>query len=218
MTFDMDFIKRACHNERELIEHFRKKLKAHHHRQYIYTQTEWLEAAVLIPIFFKNGEAHILFTKRTEALKHHKGQISFPGGKADDDDENLERTAIRETCEEIGLRNDDIALLGKTDIFLTNTHFLVQPYVGFFTYPYAFNVNAGEIDRLIEVPLLHLIDETNFKIKFIDFKDQLWPVHYYYYNEDIIWGVTGFLLSNFLNIVFDLNKKLYIKPNEVKSK
>jgi 8-oxo-dGTP pyrophosphatase MutT (NUDIX family) len=176
-------------------------------------QTEWLDAAVLIPIFFKDGQAHLLFTKRTEALKHHKGQISFPGGKFDTTDKNLEKTAIRETCEEIGLRKDDITLLGKTDKFLTNTHFLVQPYAGFFNYPYQFKVNAAEIDRLIEVPLLHLISKANFKIKFIDYKDQIWPIHYYYYQKDVIWGVTGFLLSNFLNIIFDLNKKLYIKAS-----
>ena len=212
MTADTNLINELCHSQDELLEHIRQKLNSHQHCQYIYTQTEWLDAAVLIPVFFKEGEAHLLFTKRTEALRHHKGQISFPGGKFDAEDKNLEKTAMRETCEEIGLRKDDITLLGKTDKFLTNTHFLVQPYAGYFNYPYQFKVNAGEIDRLIEVPLLHLINKANFTIKFIDYKDQIWPIHYYYYQDDVIWGVTGFLLSNFLNIIFDLNKKLYIKP------
>jgi 8-oxo-dGTP pyrophosphatase MutT (NUDIX family) len=200
-----------CKSPEKLIDHIQKKLQTHHHRQYIYTEIEWVDAAVLIPLFFKNNEAHLLFTKRTQFLKHHKGQISFPGGKTDVDDLDLEMTAIRETCEEIGLKKDDITLLGKTDDFLTNTHFLVQPHVGFFSYPYDFKLNPGEIDRLIEVPLAHLLDDGNFQTKFIDYKAHIWPIHYYNYSNDVIWGVTGFLLSNFLNIVFDTKKKLYIR-------
>ncbi len=218
MAADKELISELCLSPDKLLEHMQEKLRAHQPREYIYTQTEWTDAAVLIPVFFDEGQAHLLFTKRTEMLRHHKGQISFPGGKYDSSDSDLERTALRETCEEIGLRRDDITLLGKTDKFLTNTHFLVQPFVGFFSYPYQFKVNAGEIDRLIKVPLLHLTDESNFEIKFIDYKDQLWPVHYYHYKKDVIWGVTGFLLSNFLNIIFDLDKKLYIKPSTDKPK
>ena len=206
------YISELCRSQEKLIQHIRGKLDKHKSRDYIYTQTQWQDAAVLIPLFFKNGEAHLLFTKRTEFLRHHKGQVSFPGGKFDKSDKNLEKTAIRETFEEIGLKKDDINVLGKTDKFLTNTHFLVQPYAGFFSYPYNFKVNSGEIDRLIEVPIQHLTDENFFKVKFISYNDQLWPIHYYYYNDDVIWGVTGFLLSNFLNIVFGLNKELFIKP------
>ncbi len=202
-----------CHSQEKLIQHIRDKLNKHQHKEYIYTKTQWQDAAVLIPLFFKDGEAHLLFTKRTESLPHHKGQISFPGGKFDSADKNLEKTAIRETCEEIGLKKDDINILGKTDKFLTNTHFLVQPYFGSFPYPYDFKINTGEIDRLIEVPILHLLNEDFFNIKFISYNDQLWPIHYYHYNSDVIWGVTGFLLSNFLNIIFDLNKELYINPS-----
>jgi 8-oxo-dGTP pyrophosphatase MutT (NUDIX family) len=205
------YIKDLCRSQKRLTEHIRKRLKAHHHKQYIYIKTDWVDAAVLIPLFFKGGEAHLLFTKRTAFLKHHKGQISFPGGKIDPKDSGLKMTAIRETYEEIGLREDDIRILGKTDDFLTNTHFLVQPYVGFFPYPYNFNVNPAEIDRLIEVPLMHLLDDNNFEVKFIDYKGHLWPIHYYSYKGDIIWGVTGFLLSDFLNIVFDADKALFIK-------
>jgi len=205
-------IPELCRSQKKLIQHISGKLDKHKNRDYIYTQTQWQDAAVLIPLFFKNGEAHLLFTKRTEFLRHHKGQVSFPGGKFDKSDKNLEKTAVRETFEEIGLKKDDINVLGKTDKFLTNTHFLVQPYAGFFPYPYNFKVNSGEIDRLIEVPIQHLTDENFFEVKFISYNDQLWPIHYYYYNDDVIWGVTGFLLSNFLNIAFGLNKELFIKP------
>jgi len=151
------------------------------------------------------AQAHLLFTKRTETVAHHKGQISFPGGRFDDTDSSLEFTALRETEEEVGIHQNQVEILGRTDRFLTNTYFLVSPYVGFFSYPYPYVVSEAEIDRIIEVPLLHLLQPDIFETKPIKKDGQSWMVHYYHYQSDVIWGVTGFLLSNFLSILFDHN-------------
>jgi len=188
----------------ELYPLIRSRLETHHHTTYQYADVPYREAAVLIPLFFKETIPHILFTKRTDKVEHHKSQISFPGGAQDKDDANLRVTALRETMEEVGIKKEDIFILGHTDKFLTNTNFMVTPYVGHFTYPYPYHVNPEEITRLIEVPLEHLLRPEVFAVKKWERNGVLWDLHYYYYQDEIIWGVTGFLLSNFLKIVFDL--------------
>jgi 8-oxo-dGTP pyrophosphatase MutT (NUDIX family) len=159
---------------------------------------------VIIPLFFKNQEPHLLFTKRTDKVEHHKGQISFPGGMEDKTDNNLMETALRETWEEMGIKSEDITILGRTDNFLTNTNFMVTPYVGHFPYPYPYNINEDEISSILEVPLSHLLNPEIFRIEKWKRNGVLWDVHFYDYNGENIWGVTGFLLSNFLSIIFNI--------------
>ncbi|MBD3223942.1 MAG: NUDIX domain-containing protein [Caldithrix sp.] len=195
-----------CYDRQLLVSHISSVLKERSPNSYIYKDVPATDAAVLIPLYFKDDQAYVLFTKRTEHLAHHKGQISFPGGKKDDADPSLMHTALRETQEEVGIEPSEIQLLGHSDIFLTNTHFMVQPFVGLFDYPYPFRINSDEIEHLIEVPLLHLLDEEIFEIKPYETKGQRWWIHYYYFGDEIIWGVTGFLVSNFLSIVFGIER------------
>jgi 8-oxo-dGTP pyrophosphatase MutT (NUDIX family) len=124
----------------------------------------------------------------------------------DAEDNNLQVTALRETWEEMGIHKRDITILGRTDKFLTNTGFLVNPFVGRFPYPYEFKINKDEIARVIEVPLRNLLNPNIFKMKQIKKDGILWDIHYYFYNNEMIWGVTGFLLSNFLSIIFGLQR------------
>ena len=193
-------------NKDKLYNHIQKTLQNRKQKSFIYKNGPTTPAAVLIPLFFKNSQAHILFTKRTINVGTHKGQISFPGGKKDKSDPGLEFTALRETHEEVGILQTDVNILGETDLFLTNTEFLVTPFVGTFKHPYDYKPNADEIDKLIEIPLIHLLDDSIFRIQKITRDGFRWNIHYYYYKEDIIWGVTGFLLSNFFSIIFDLKR------------
>jgi len=204
-----DEIFALCRSENNLKKHLKLRLKEHTPREYIYKQTKSRAAAVLIPIFFKDNQAYLLFTKRTDYVEHHKGQISFPGGSRDAEDPDLRHTALRETEEEVGIKPADITIVGRTDIFLTNTHFLVNPFVGFFNYPYPYEINNGEIDRLIEAPLTHFINKNVFEIKPFKKSGYTWQIHYYKFNEEMVWGVTGFLLSNFLSIAFGYNRNLF---------
>ncbi len=199
---------KLCQEEKDLINHIAIKLAHHKPQKFIYKKTKSKPAAVLIPIFFKKNQAHLLFTKRTEYVEHHKGQISFPGGSRDDNDGSLMLTALRETEEEVGIKSNDVTILGKTDMFLTNTHFLVTPFVGYYKYPYPYNINDGEIDRLIEIPLAHFFNDDIFAIKSYEKDGYRWQVHYYKYGKEQVWGVTGFLLSNFLSIVFGFNRNI----------
>lgn len=155
-------------------------------------------AAVLVPIYEKEGRSHILFAQRTLTVRHHKGQISFPGGARDGTDHTLLETALRETEEEIGVRPADVEILAELDDMVTPTGYHVNPYVGSIPYPYDFRINAAETAALIEVPLDHLMIESHHRLGFRRFQDRIYEVHYYTYQAHTIWGVTGHILHGLL--------------------
>ena len=100
---------------------------------------KYYHAGVLIPLFRENGKYKILFTKRTDMVEHHKGQISFPGGGVEKDDRSVMETALRETQEEIGLMKEEVEILGRTDDILTLvSNFVITPFVGLIPFPYDF--------------------------------------------------------------------------------
>src|SRR4030065_2891702 len=99
------------------------------------------KAAVLIPLFKKDGESYILFTRRTDTVEHHKDQISFPGGRQDKKDKDLLATALREAREEMGIEEKDVHILGELDDICTaTTDFCVSPFVALLPYPYPYKV------------------------------------------------------------------------------
>ena len=159
-------------------------------------------SGVLLPVFFREEKHHILFTKRTENVEHHKGQISFPGGAYEDGDGALMNTALRETYEEIGLKGEDVEILGELDDVVTKTQFIISPFVGLFSYPYKFKTSAVEIDELIEVPIEALLDKNIFREELCTRKGKPYPVYFYEYNEHVIWGATAKILKQFLDLVF----------------
>ncbi len=158
-------------------------------------------AAVLVPLFKKGGDCHLLFTKRSEQVKYHKGEISFPGGVVDEEDLELINTALREADEEIGLKKSDVQILGILDDIVTITEFIVTPIVGLFPYPYPFKVSEVEIAELIEVPLSSLLRGRCFSEKEIIRGGQEEVVYAYQYGKHTIWGATARILRQFLEIV-----------------
>ena len=196
-----------CSDPQYLIKHIKRRLADRQTREFLFRKdVKGVPAAVLFPLFFKGNEPYLLFTKRTDKVEHHKNQISLPGGRKDAEDANLLQTALRETEEEIGVKPEEVQILGQTDRFLTNTLYLVTPFVGVIPYPYDFKISEIEIDYLIEAPLLHLLDDKNFRTGTATKDGVTWLLHYYDFNGEIIWGVTGFLLSNFFSIVFELER------------
>jgi 8-oxo-dGTP pyrophosphatase MutT (NUDIX family) len=158
-------------------------------------------AAVLVPLFQKDGDCHLLFTKRSEQVKYHKGEISFPGGVVDEEDRELIHTALREADEEIGLKESDVQIIGLLDDIVTITEFIVTPIVGLFPYPYPFKVSEVEIAELIEVPLSHLLDESCFGEMEITRGGGKEIVYAYQYGKHIIWGATARILKQFLGLI-----------------
>lgn len=159
-------------------------------------------AAVLLPLFAEGGEYHVLLTKRTEHLNHHRGEISFPGGARHPGDADLRETALRETWEEVGIRPPDVDILGELDDFYSVYDYLVTPFVGVFPSGYRLAVNRGEIERIITVPLSHLLRPEVFRTEDWSWKGRTHPVCFYTYGSDEIWGLTAAILKQFLDAVF----------------
>jgi 8-oxo-dGTP pyrophosphatase MutT (NUDIX family) len=158
-------------------------------------------AAVLVPLFNKEGNCHLLFTKRSEEVKYHKGEISFPGGAVDEEDSELVNTALREASEEIGLKENDVQIIGVLDDIVTVTEFIVTPFVGLFHYPYPFRTSPVEIAELIEVPLSVLLDEESFSEREVIRMGRKELVYAYQYGDNIIWGATARILKQFLDLI-----------------
>ncbi len=156
---------------------------------------------MLVPIFLKNGEYHLLLTKRTEKVRDHKGQISFPGGSCHKTDRTPLDTALRETAEEIGLPADAVEVIGKLDDVVTvASNYLVSPFVAFIRYPYDFKLQEFEVQELVEVPISTLAGRECLcqKPEIVPLKE--YPGLHYHYGDRVIWGATARILSQFLEI------------------
>jgi 8-oxo-dGTP pyrophosphatase MutT (NUDIX family) len=164
-------------------------------------------AAVLVPIFLKEGEYHFLFTRRNDNLRQHPGQISFPGGRQDPTDKSLLETALREAEEEIGLQPKDVSILGELDDMMTSTQYRITPFVCKIPYPYDFVVNKDEIAYLIEVPIAKFLNPEIKEIKqFTVFKNNVIDVYYYHIGPEPVWGATARIVRHFLEILPFQNK------------
>ena len=191
--------------EKDFVEEIRKILNARNRR--IIENPPFARAAVLVPLFKKGGNCHIIFTKRTDTVRYHKGEISFPGGVYDEGDLELKRTALREAFEEIGLKENDVQIIGVLDDIVTITQFIVTPFVGLLPYPYPFKLSSIEIAELIEVPMAALLDEDCFSEREIIRGTGKEVVHAYQYENHVIWGATARILKQFLNLIQNPTKE-----------
>ncbi|MCX6012475.1 MAG: CoA pyrophosphatase [Chloroflexi bacterium] len=176
-------------------------------------ETRLTRAGVLIPLFIKDGEYHILLTKRTDRVKYHKSEISFPGGVYEPGDGGLMNTALRETFEEIGVLPSDIEILGEVDDLATISNYAITPYVGIIPYPYSFKLSKFEIEKLIEVPIRALLDKNNVSKELLDYNGNPFVSPVYDFEENRIWGATARILNQFLNLIAHLYHEKSLKMN-----
>ena len=169
-------------------------------------RSDLISAAVLVPVTAGPGGAtgpHILFSKKSAAVPHHKGQFAFPGGIVEQRDGSRVETALREAWEEIRLPADAVEVMGLLDDTETRaTQFVITPVVGIVTRPVVFQPDGREIERVIEVPLETLRDPTIFRTELWEDGGVGHDVHFYDVSvEDVIWGATARILKQFLDIV-----------------
>ena len=170
--------------------------------------TKYKKAGVLILLIKDNDdeEYKILFTKRSEQLKTHSGEVSFPGGKWEEGDLNLYQTALRESNEEINLDMENVTKLGPLNFLLSRHKIEVNPFVGYLNQFQDFKGNF-EIDEIFTVPISFLMNEENIEYKEFNRNDLKVYIPSWVYNGNRIWGLTAMIAADFLNICFDVPTK-----------
>lgn len=151
-------------------------------------------AAVLVGFVDRGQGPHVVLTKRSSKLKHHPGQIAFPGGKVDDGDADLTAAALREAWEEVGLAPEQVEVLGHLPPHETVTSFNVTPVLGRIRPDFSARPEPGEVEEVFEVPLAHLMDPANYVIQSRRWRGQQRFYHTVPWGPYYIWGATARML------------------------
>ncbi len=155
-----------------------------------------IPAAVLLPIIARD-EPVVLFTERSPHLARHAGQVSFPGGRVEDDDISLVQTALRETREETGIDPAFVTVAGFLEAYETGTGFAILPVVGLLSEGFALMPDASEVAEVFEVPLAFLLDPANRQKNQTEWMGRMRTFYSFRYNGHYIWGATAAMLVNF---------------------
>ena len=177
--------------------------------------------SVFLPLIEKNDDVHILFEVRAHHLRRQPGQICFPGGRIDPEDKNEKETAIRETCEELGIETQDMNVYTALDYVVSPTGSIIHPFAGKIYAPEKINPNPSEVAETFTVPIT-FFQETKpeiYKLSYEIQPEKDFPIHllqggpnyqwqkresttfFYYYQDKVIWGLTAKILDHFLQLI-----------------
>ncbi|WP_420714943.1 NUDIX hydrolase [Corallococcus sp. bb12-1] len=162
------------------------------------------EAAVLMPLFERDGVPYVVFTRRPAHLRTHAGQYAFPGGGQEAKDVTPLETALRETEEELGIARGGVRVLGLLDETPTTSSYRIRPYVGVIPGDGKYVPNPAEVDLVLEVPLVRLMDPAILRVERHAWEGVEHDVHFYTHGEHVIWGATARILRDFLLLVADV--------------
>jgi len=157
------------------------------------------QAAVLIPLIDDGKQLHILFTKRALHLRHHAGQISFPGGKVEHNDKNLIDTATRETFEEIGVSPKLVEIIGSLHSYHVSSGFVVKTYIAFIPPNLTYIKDSNEVSEIFQVPLHFFLDSLNHISINVLRENRTQQVHYMPYKHYKIWGATALMIKDLVS-------------------
>jgi 8-oxo-dGTP pyrophosphatase MutT (NUDIX family) len=159
------------------------------------------KAAVLMPFFEQDGELCLLLTRRTDEVETHKGQISFPGGMREEG-ETLERTAIRETFEEIGIAGDRIEILGRFHDYLSITEVRVTPFAAMLRLPFTVTPQTYEVAEILRVPISLFLDPERLLVnKDFIIEGKAAGDYSWFYGTHRIWGLTALIIHDFFEAI-----------------
>lgn len=157
---------------------------------------------MLVPLFVQDGVPHLLLTKRTEIVEHHKGQISFPGGGEEPGDADLLATALRETYEELGLEPEAVEVWGRLDELETVVSgFAITPYVGFIARLDTLRPNPNEIDEIVVVPLSVFLDPARVRSEQVLHDGRPRELLFYDYGTHVVWGATARIIHGLVGLL-----------------
>lgn len=185
-------------DEKGLKEYIRTLLSQHIRR--IIPREDLRESAVLLPLCWKEGEPQVVVTMRSMDVEHHKGEICFPGGRAEHDDKGLVQTALREAEEEVGLRREDVDILGLLDDHISIVGFHITPVVGAIPYPYDFRIN-NESETLLLVPLKKALCESAWMAERTHFRGRGINIYFIEIEGGVVWGATARMLKHFVDLL-----------------
>lgn len=184
----------------ELLQQFQLHPPADYHRQAVarvahFKPQELRKAAVLIGFVERPSGLHVIFTKRAAHLKHHPGQISFPGGKFEDSDITLDATALRETQEEAGIGRESVNIFGQMPELATISRFTVTPFLAFVSPDYQPHIDPNEVEQLFEVPADIVLDPRELHSHSFQIKGRRHTVFGISYQNHFIWGMTAQMIQ-----------------------
>ena len=160
------------------------------------------KSAVLLFLINKNNELHLCFTRRNSTMKHHPGQISFPGGQFDENETAPVEVALRELEEETGVKRNNILVLGHlSDLYVAVSNFIIHPVVGYTNYLPDFNINFHEVDEIIIIPLSSFFESSNLSTAIRSTSIGILEVPCFKINGYEIWGATAMIISELLMLL-----------------
>ena len=158
-------------------------------------------AGVLIPVRQHETGLSVLLTQRSADLKHHAGQVSFPGGRMEDSDADIEATALRETREEVGISEDEVAIIGYLETMPTVTGYAVTPVVGLVDGGVDLTIDRTEVEFAFEVPLPFLLDPANHRLVDREWQGLSFSMVEFHFDGKRIWGATAQMLRRFIKLI-----------------
>jgi len=158
-------------------------------------------AAVLIPLVLNENALHLLLTKRTDSVEHHKGQISFPGGMTDTNDTSAVDTALRETEEELGISRSSVTILGTIDDIQIPTGFIVTPIAGFIEHFPSLRINKDEVAEVLLIPLEKFFDQTLERTELRNLLGVQRQIFIYDVWKEPVWGATAAIIKQFAGLL-----------------
>ncbi|PKO05558.1 MAG: CoA pyrophosphatase [Chloroflexi bacterium HGW-Chloroflexi-3] len=161
------------------------------------------KAAILIPFVCVDGCWSLLFTRRADSLKNHRGQVSFPGGGMDKQDATPTETALREANEEIGLKKTGIHIIGLMPDFMTNSNYMVTPVVSWVDWPVPLEISNHEVSRVFTIPVDWLKNSNNWEERLFSHPNGLYGTVIFYnlYDGELLWGISAKITIDLLNIL-----------------
>jgi len=185
-------------------ENHLSKVLSNLEEKYIREPSKLIKAAVILPLLEGAKGAEILLTRRTNQVKSHRGQVSFPGGTVSPQDRGVTDTALRETEEEIGVERSRIKVLGSLPPLSTvSTGYFVYPTIAVLLPPFNFKRNEREVKEIFTVPLDFVLDEQNWRLGPVETEDGTFTSFYFRYQGYLVWGMTARLLRKFREILIE---------------